>query len=148
MRPPTSTRRRHSRGMVLYEMLIAVALAAMAMNMAMRLFDMIVRSYRDAPAAAHELQLQAQSLDVMRDDAWRATAVTIGDDHSLTLRVGERSISWRQDEAALVREGDGEPRRWPRSRPLRWSIENRIVTVSDADVRIPLATPARDGGTR
>lgn len=142
---PGLRKARACRGFTIFELMIALIIFTMAMNVGARLIHLTVRSFNETAEASRELKMQRQWLEMLRRDVWSAVTRSSTDGARLDLKTGDgRSIVWRQENGQLIRDADRHPAAWPiGKRPIRWTIgTNGILNLSDGESIIPLASPA------
>lgn len=128
-------------GFTLYEILIALVIAALAFNVGARLISLTVRSYGESAIASKQLKTNRQWLEQMRRDVWSAHTFDVVDHTTLKL---DRGVAWRSHDTELIRESTDEPaRRWSiEGRQLHWFVDNDVLLLGDETSTIPLASPA------
>ena len=103
------------RGFMLIEILVALALLGVFALLATALFRGSMRATSEAPMRQDQMTRVAGLLDRIRDDAWRAGAMTVSGERTLVLDGGsDAEIRWEQPEHGVVtRSAAGEePMRW------------------------------------
>lgn len=135
------------RALTLIELLVTIGLVALGTTIAVRLFGMVVRTYREGDQSSRAMATQVQWLDTMRRDVWSARERYVFDGSQMSLVVDGVPVVWRLEGNTLIRQQADDRRQWSLKTRLRWSLASSVLFVSDGDANIPLANPAAEAVT-
>jgi len=138
--------KRRRTGTSLYEMLIALGILVIALDLSAQMFHSLIRTGADSYKSQNQTVRIEAALAKLRRDVWSAAEVSVSDSHSARLSAGGGLIAaWTIKADGLERTGaDGKTERWP-GVGNHWALarEGASLTISDesskeaAAVRLP-----------
>jgi prepilin-type N-terminal cleavage/methylation domain-containing protein len=119
--PYTNHRNASSRpaGFFLLEMMICLALMGVGALIAMQVFHLTLRVWRETEKQQANESAIDSAVRQLREDVWGASSIEQHSDHHITIETANGTIvhwTWSAADSTLVRlpNGEAEPRRWSR----------------------------------